>query len=110
MPVIRSDRVVFFDVDDTLIFWSDPLMDLPTISINGRTFWVHKKHVQKIRDYHLMNFKIFVWSNSGYEWAHLVCICLGVEDMVTAMCKPHRVFDDAKTLGDTIGHGWMKPV
>ena len=55
-----------------------------------------------------MGFKIFVWSNSGYAWAHTVSKVLGVEDKVTSMCKPHRVFDDAKKLEDTIGYGYIK--
>lgn len=106
--VIESDRIVFFDCDDTLILWNKVDLDLPTVIINGREFQVHTKHLQKIHDYHVMGFTIFIWSNSGYKWAKTVAEALKVEDKIIAMCKPHRVFDDAKTLNDTIGHGYIK--
>lgn len=106
--VIASDRVTFFDVDDTLILWDKISLDLPVVNINGREFQIHTKHLQKIHDYHLMGFIVFVWSNSGYKWAQTVTEALGVQDKVIAMCKPHRVFDDVKNLNDTIGHGYIE--
>jgi predicted HAD superfamily phosphohydrolase YqeG len=108
MPVIKSDRVVFFDVDDTLILWKKPEVDLPSININGKTFWIHTEHLRYIRKYHVLGFKIFVWSNSGYKWAEKVMKKLKIDKIVTAMCKPHRVFDDCKSLDDTMRHGWIK--
>lgn len=109
MNVIQSDRVAFFDCDDTLILWNEVDKDLPTVSINDRKFQVHTKHVQKIKDYHTMDFYVIVWSNSGHKWAETVIKALGLEEYVDdAMCKPHRVFDDAKSLDDTIGHGYIE--
>lgn len=107
MPVIENDRVTCMDVDDTLIFWSRVDADLPVVNINGRDFQIHTKHLQKIKDHHLMGFHVIIWSMSGHRWAHTVAKALGVESIVTCMCKPHRVFDDAKNLGDTIGHGYI---
>lgn len=106
--VIENDRVIMFDCDDTLILWKKHDLDLPTVIINGREFQVHKPHLQKILDYHVMGFQIFVWSNSGYKWAKTVTEALNIQDKVVAMCKPHRVFDDVKNLGDTIGHGYIE--
>jgi predicted HAD superfamily phosphohydrolase YqeG len=105
--VIESDRVVFFDCDDTLILWKKHKSKLPTVTINGRKFQVHIKHLQKIHDYHVMGFTIFVWSNSGHKWAKAVSKALKVDKMVIAMCKPHRVFDDCRNLNDTIGSGYI---
>jgi predicted HAD superfamily phosphohydrolase YqeG len=106
--VIESDRVAFFDCDDTLILWKKHDLDLPTVTINGREFQVHTKHLQKIHDYHVMGFTVFVWSNSGHKWAKAVAEALGVSEKVTCMCKPHRVFDDCTNLNDTIGSGYLK--
>lgn len=105
--VIETDRVVFFDVDDTLILWDRRDFDLPEVTINGRVFQVHSGHMKKIENYVTMDFKIFVWSNSGYKWAKKVTEALGIADKVTAMCKPHRVFDDCANLNDTIGSGYV---
>jgi hypothetical protein len=110
MQVIESDRVAFFDCDDTLIMWK-PVegVDLPEVVINGKKFWVHHKHLQKVHDYLCMGFTVFIWSNSGHKWARDVATNLGLEgkDNLYCICKPWRVFDDAKTLNDTIGHGYI---
>lgn len=107
MPIVENDRVTCFDCDDTLVLWSRVDADLPVVNINGRDFQVHTRHLQKIKDYHLMGFHVIVWSNSGHKWAETVAKAIGVFDLVTCMCKPHRVFDDCKILGDTIGHGYL---
>lgn len=107
-PVIESDRVAMFDCDDTLVLWKHHDLELPTVVINGRVFQVHTKHLQKIHDYYTMGFTIFIWSNSGHKWAKTVADALGVGHMVTAMCKPHRVFDDCTDLNKTIGSGYIK--
>lgn len=110
MKVIESDRVCFFDCDDTLILWNykgtEPLRQ---VQINGRTFFVHHKHVQKIKDYSVMGFVNIIWSTSGHKWAETVCKALELSDYVTfCMSKPHRVFDDVKDLKDTIRHGYIE--
>lgn len=108
MQVVESDRVCFFDCDDTLILWDKIDKDLPVVNINGREFQVHTKHKQKIIDYHTMGFKVVVWSMSGHQWALFVVKALEVEDQVDfVMCKPHRVFDDVKDLKETIKHGYL---
>lgn len=109
LEIIESDRTTFFDCDDTLIMWKTLDMNLPIVSIGGRDFQVHTKHVQKIKDYHLMGFKVFVWSTSGYEWAKTVVEALNLEEYVDfVMCKPHRIFDDCIEIKDTLKHGYIK--
>lgn len=108
MKVIESDRITFFDCDDTLIMWKCVNADLPTVQINDRTFQVHDKHVQKIRDYHTMGFIVVVWSMSGHKWAESVVKALGLQDCVDfAMSKPHRIFDDVKDISTTLKHGYI---
>lgn len=108
MKVIDNDRMTFFDCDDTLIMWNKIALDLPVVTINGREFQVHTKHVQKIKDYHVMGFCVVVWSTSGRLWAKAVTEALGLTNEVSyVMSKPHRVFDDAKELSSTIKHGYI---
>lgn len=108
MKVVKSDRISFFDVDDTLILWNEVDADLPIVYIGDREFQIHTGHVKKIKDHSLMGFTIVVWSNSGHKWAERIVKALGLEEYVDyAMCKPHRVFDDSKNLSDTIKHGYM---
>lgn len=109
MKVIKSYRIVMMDTDDTIIMWKKLDLDLPIVNINGRDFQVHTKHVQKIHDYHLMGFKVIVWSTSGYQWAETVVKALGLENEVDfIMSKPHRIFDDVTEIKDTLKHGYLK--
>ncbi len=108
MQTINSDRVAFFDCDNTLIMWHKIDQDLPEVTINNRKFQVHTKHVQKIKDYHTLGHVVIVWSASGHEWARKVVEALGLQGYVNfAMCKPHRVFDDVKDISETIKHGYI---
>lgn len=108
MVTIKSDRVAFFDCDDTLIMWYKVDRTLPEVTINDRVFQVHTKHVQKIKDYNTLGWTVVVWSASGHEWAEKVVKALGLEKEVDfAMCKPHRVFDDVKEISETIKHGYI---
>lgn len=107
--IIESDRVACFDCDDTLVLWKWHDMDLPTVVIEGREFQIHAAHLRKIHNYSILGYTIIVWSNSGYKWAQKVAEALGIDDKVIVMCKPHRCFDDAKSLDDTIKHGWLSP-
>lgn len=109
MQVVKSDRITFFDVDDTLILWDKLDYALPIVEINGREFQVHTKHVQKIHDYHVMGFKVVVWSTSGFQWAETVVKALKLTNEVDyVMSKPHRIFDDVETIEQTLKHGYIK--
>ena len=108
MKTIESDRICFFDCDDTLIMWKPTGLDLPTIQIGGRLFEIHKGHYQKIIDYKLMGFIVIVWSTSGHKWAETVVTALDLSDTVDyCMSKPHRIFDDVKDISETLKHGYI---
>src|SRR5208283_4395801 len=108
MIVVESDRTAFFDVDETLIFWTHQDADLPTVIINDREFQIHTKHIEKIRNYHIMGWVTFVWSGSGHAWAKTVVEALGLTTEVKyVMCKPHRIFDDQKDISTTLIHGFI---
>lgn len=109
MRVIESDRTTFFDCDDTLIMWNRLDKELPVVTIGDREFQIHTKHVQKIKDYHLMGFIVVVWSTSGHNWAKTVVEALELEKYVDfVMCKPHRIFDDVEDISTTLKHGYIK--
>jgi hydroxymethylpyrimidine pyrophosphatase-like HAD family hydrolase len=108
MQVVESDRVAFFDCDETLIFWEEQPHNLPTVIINGREFQVHNVHLDRMKRYFTMGWPVVVWSGSGYKWAKQVCEALGVADKVTlVMSKPHRIFDDQVDISKTLIHGYM---
>ena len=81
--VLASDKVVFCDVDDTLIIWE------------GRSYRPHKKHIDMLHKFHERGQPIVVWSAGGYEWAETIVKELGLSDIVEfIMCKPSWFIDD----------------
>lgn len=107
--VLNTDRVAYFDVDNTLIIWevNQFPFTMSTVIINGREFGIHKAHLKKIKDYATMGFLVIVWSNSGHQWAKQVAEALGIEKLVYTTSKPHRVFDD-QPLNETIKSGYIE--
>lgn len=104
MQVINNDRILPFDVDDTLICWScDPnTPDVHLISIvdpyDGQTFWVrkHMPHIKLLKNHLARGTQVIVWSQGGYEWAHTVLKALGFSDNdnIIVMSKPQSYVDD----------------
>lgn len=100
MNVHKSENVIPYDVDDTLIMWEKssltsgiPILD-PT---DGKTVYVvpHKPHIKMLRRHAARGFTIIVWSQSGYQWAEAVVKALGLEDVVAEVfTKPSTYVDD----------------
>ncbi len=83
MFVLKSDKTLFVDVDDTLVMWS------------ATGYTPHKKHIEYLKKFHMRGQKIVVWSAGGWEWAERVVRELGLENVVSAvMCKPAWFVDD----------------
>jgi hydroxymethylpyrimidine pyrophosphatase-like HAD family hydrolase len=88
MYVLKSDKTLFVDVDDTLVIWE------------GESYRPHKKHVELIKRFHKRNQPVVVWSAGGWEWAERIVKELGLEPYVTAiMSKPVWWIDDLKADG-----------
>jgi hydroxymethylpyrimidine pyrophosphatase-like HAD family hydrolase len=101
MKTINSDKVVCFDVDDTLIS-QDPEQkskyktkavidcygfktDVCVIDFNVEAIKRHKRQGQII----------IVWSAAGHKWAESVVKSLGLTKYVDyAMSKPNWYYDD----------------
>lgn len=112
MEVIKNDRNVFFDIDDTLIMWDwdHEIEDKKKITIsqgdfNGR-FFPHQRHIDFLIQSAGAGKMIFVWSQNGSEWATIVVKALKLEKYVDyVMSKPVLVIDDlpkAEILKDRI--------
>lgn len=103
MQVIENDNLVMFDVDDTLIKWSDlygqphgkaiPIVDPNDNSTNYLT--PHLKHISLVRKYKGRGMFVVVWSAAGFKWAEAVVKALNLEDCVSLICsKPTKFVDD----------------
>lgn len=117
MMIIKNDKVIMVDCDDTLIAWDhskykNKLQEV-TIEVNDFSSLVHvnQKNVNLVKKLSKLGFTIIVWSGSGYEWASKVCKTLGIEEYVTAcMSKPRYYVDDLecdKWMGQRI---WRDPM
>lgn len=103
MTVIDSDFIVMVDVDDTLVKWSSSY-NIPhdkaiqiTDQTNNSIVYVtpHEKHINLLKKYKDMNYKVFVWSGGGYRWAKSVIETLQLQNHVDfIMTKPIKYIDD----------------
>lgn len=98
MQVIKSTRLVCFDVDETLAlterpygFVSNCIEDVET----GQTFWSHDRHIKLLKQFKARGFTILVWSQGGAAWAKLVLKAYKIDKHVDfVMDKPTWVVDD----------------
>jgi hypothetical protein len=104
MKVIPSTKIVYFDVDDTLVMWEwrqfDPegksLIQI-TDPISGFTEYVmpHSRHIELLKRFKVRGHTIVVWSQGGYAWAEAVVKALDLESAVDlCMTKPDWYVDD----------------
>ncbi len=116
MNVIKSDRTVMVDCDDTLVLWDiSNYPGGPHVSVDcyGHVSYLvpHEKNLKLLRKFAKLGYRIVVWSASGYEWAESVVNTLHISDIVdTCMSKPRYYFDDIpcqEWMGPRI---WRQPV
>jgi len=96
MKTIRNDKVIMYDVDETLIHWYNPGDDEKApIAIGEEVFWVNIYEVERLKKSHEIGYTIIVWSQSGWEWVERVCEALEITKYVTiGMTKPLFFIDD----------------
>ena len=99
MKVITGDKLVFFDVDDTLVMWNteeykpEELVKL-TSAQYSRECAPHKKHIKELKRLKKEGWYVVVWSLSGWDWAAAAVRALGLEPHVDlVMSKPERYYD-----------------
>lgn len=104
MQVIKSSRIVMFDVDDTLVIW-----DWKSVNPDGNGLvyirnpdgnceelvMPHERHITLMRQFKARGHTVVVWSQGGHAWAESVCKVLGIESIVDiVMDKPSWYVDD----------------
>ena len=112
MNVIKSESVVFFDVDDTLVMhlkddelvhYNETVEVNDPISMGVIRLGVNRPMIRLLQEEAHRGSYVIVWSRGGYEWAHNVLLALYLDDYVDqVMSKPVAYFDD-KDIGD-----WLK--
>jgi hypothetical protein len=97
----KNERIVTFDVDDTLILWGDHKDDPNAIPIKDPYtddvfyFLPHKKHIQLVSHFSNRGYYVIVWSAGGGLWANKVVDTLGIRKYVDdVMVKPLKYVDD----------------
>lgn len=102
MHVIKGDRAVFYDCDDTLVLWDiseHPGAPITTVSCFGyeSSLVEHKKNVNLLIKFKKLGYVVVVWSRTGSEWAEAVVKALGLEPYVDiCISKPLFYVDDQK--------------
>ena len=115
MIVLNKTRkkTVCFDVDNTLIMWIKPGETVPegakTVTLydelapEGRTFYPHTKHIERIKDLKNKSQLVVVWSATGVNWAEKIVRLLGLEEYVDlVMSKPDQLYDDISDVREFI--------
>ena len=95
METINNERVVFFDVDGTLL----------DVNANRELYNKYKYNIDQVKRHKERGFFVVIWSANGYDHAFWAVERLGLTDYVDQiMTKPNSYFDD-KDAND-----WMKRV
>lgn len=117
MQVIDNDKVVFYDVDDTLVKWPEnwnlpgsfsqpsegslPFVDPYDSSINHLIPF--EKHINLLKKHKGRGYLVIVWSAGGVRWAQSVINTLELQGYVDfVMTKPLKYVDDL-TAGEILG-------
>lgn len=103
MKIIKNERMIFCDVDDTLVMhkeerpggWDNVAIVPDRVTGKDLVLLVNTAMVKLVREEKHRGATIVVWSRGGYEWAADVVTALGLEDVVElVMSKPLVYFDD----------------
>jgi hydroxymethylpyrimidine pyrophosphatase-like HAD family hydrolase len=106
MIVVRNENVVYFDVDETLVYWTDDEFEIDA-NFYGKQQYIkpHFAHIDFLKSLKSRGYYIVVHSGNGYQWAEQVVKLLELEDSVDEVkTKPCKIIDD-KPLSD-----WLGPV
>lgn len=109
-PVILNyDRVLFVDVDDTLVTFEYKPEDISKCVLIGvgdfkKSALPLLTNIDKLRNARVRGHGVVVWSQGGYEWASEVVRALNLEAYVDLIVsKPNWIYDDLPV------EAWMGP-
>jgi hypothetical protein len=111
MIVIPGNKIAYFDVDDTCVYWSSTAEDKEKYGVRftcpGSMVWdvdgseigyagewsevlvPNLAIIEQMIKLKLRNHTIVLWSAGGYDWAHAVANTLKLESYIdVVMCKP----------------------
>ena len=101
MKVIDTDNAVFFDVDDTLVMWSEHELYHRKVTVkdpytnDDEVLTINDSHVKLLRRMKCKGKTIIVWSHGGFKWAEAVVKALEIEEYVDlVMTKVEDYVDD----------------
>ena len=104
MIKIGNDKIVFFDVDDTLVMWGSPPLDyegqIVRLNCHGwqDNYAIYDSNILAMKEHKKRGHTVIVWTQGGVDWAEAVVKGLGLEEYVDAvMSKPSWVYDDLPT-------------
>ena len=127
MKGLKRQAVICFDVDDTLVMYgytkefieNYKSKGLEEISIKCNEFntytidhlFIHKFHVERLKEIKKNGAFIIVWSKGGGTWAEKVVKALKLEKYVDmCMNKPMAHFDDQEAKFWMGKHKYMNPI
>lgn len=103
--ILRSDNIIYFDVDETLVFWkassTDEIIDVPDPYMPGGGFIKvvpHKRNIDLLKRNKGQGRAVIVWSAGGYAWAESVVKTLGLMDFVDLIVSKPTVYVDDRTM------------
>jgi hypothetical protein len=101
MIVFKTDQMVTYDCDDTLVMWGlddkSKNIQIEDPYIKGLSNFVtpHERHIEMMKKHKARGFTVVVWSADGVEWAEAVVKALKLEEYVDAVFgKPSMYVDD----------------
>ena len=104
MLVIKSTKIIYCDVDETLILWNwkdytEAITGLVAITDPDSNVSVyglpHHRHIELLKQFKCRGHTVVVWSAGGAEWAERAVKALGIEKLVdVVLAKPDWYVDD----------------
>lgn len=111
MLVVKNDRTVSVDVDDTLLLYSDNF-DKPhdgAIKVvdpnDGQVLYLtpHQRHIDLIKKWKGRGYFIEIWSAAGNAWAEAAVKALNLQDYVDLVTTKREKFVDDLSASNVLG-------
>lgn len=119
MKIVENERVIFCDVDDTLVMHADDIEGLPneeiafiTDAVTRRTVKLRKNMpmIRLLQEENVRGAYTIVWSRGGFEWASAVIEACDLKPYVhQVMSKPLVYLDDKPVQEWLKDRVWLGP-
>lgn len=108
MEIRPGPATAYFDVDDTLVIYSDKFKEEQILfECYGLKYYLapHLEHIELLKQHKASGYKIVVWSHQGGEWAETVCNKLGISHLVDHFISKPTIFYDDLPANDILTEG-----